>query len=141
MKTGWFRNYWVAAAVALAAPAVTWGEDFARWVDPFIGTAATANCHPNACYPHGLVQAGPTSGTGEWKYCSGYQLEDTDLFGFVQKSSLSSFVQSPFSARLRDRDIAFSAPVIALFTATGTRGWPKSAAIRRCSGSGKIESG
>ena len=84
MKTGCFRNYWVAVAVALAVPAVMRGEDFARWVDPFIGTAGTANCHPNACYPHGLVQAGPTSGTGEWKYCGGYQLADAELFGFVQ---------------------------------------------------------
>ena len=84
MKAGSFRNCLVAASLALAAPVVAWGEDFARWVDPFIGTAGTANCHPNACYPHGLVQAGPTSGTGEWKYCSGYQLADADLFGFVQ---------------------------------------------------------
>ncbi len=74
----------VAASLALAAPAVTAGEDFARWVDPFIGTAGTANCHPDACFPHGMVQAGPTSGTGEWKYCSGYQVEDAELFGFVQ---------------------------------------------------------
>jgi len=86
MKAGCFRTYWVAAALALAVPAVMRGEDFARWVDPFIGTAGTANCHPNACYPHGLVQAGPTSGTGEWKYCSGYQLADTELFGFVQNA-------------------------------------------------------
>ena len=62
------------------------GEDLARWVDPFIGTAGTANCHPNACYPHGMVQAGPSSGTGEWKYCSGYQFEDKELFGFVQNA-------------------------------------------------------
>ena len=47
---------------------------------------------------------------------------------FAQKASLSSFVQSPFSARLRERAIAFSAPAIARRTATGTRGWPKSAA-------------
>jgi len=60
------------------------GEDLARWVDPFIGTAGTANCHPNACRPHGMVQAGPTSGTGLWKYCGGYQFEDKELFGFVQ---------------------------------------------------------
>ena len=37
--------------------------------------------------------------------------------------------------------IAFSTPEIALFTATGTRGSPKSAAIRRRSVSGKIDSG
>ena len=30
MKAGCFKNYWVAAAFALAAPVVIWGEDFAR---------------------------------------------------------------------------------------------------------------
>ena len=60
---------------------------------------------------------------------------------FAQKASLSSFVQSPFSARLRERAIAFSAPSIARFTDCGKRGVPKSAAMRRCSDSGKIESG
>ena len=69
---------------AAAAAALFAEEDPARWVDPFIGTAGTANCHPNACWPHGMVQAGPTSGTGEWKYCGGYQFEDKELFGFVQ---------------------------------------------------------
>lgn len=71
-------------AVLVAASAASGVEDLSRHVDPFIGTAGTANCHPNACYPHGLVQAGPTSGTGEWRYCGGYQYADKELFGFVQ---------------------------------------------------------
>ena len=71
-------------AVAAVGVAVCRSEDFARHVDPFIGTAGTANCHPNACFPHGMVQAGPSSGTGEWKYCSGYQFGDRELYGFVQ---------------------------------------------------------
>ena len=54
---------------------------------------------------------------------------------------LLRFVQKPFSARFRERAIALSAPTTARFTATGTRGCPKSAAMRRCSDSGKIESG
>ena len=79
-------SIWAKLAVAVCGivPMSYGGEDFARWVDPFIGTAGTANCHPNACYPHGMVQAGPTSGTGQWKYCGGYQFEDKELFGFVQ---------------------------------------------------------
>ena len=84
MKAKCFKNCLVSASFAFAAYAVSGGEDFAHWVDPFIGTAGTANCHPNACYPHGMVQAGPTSGTGAWKYCGGYQFEDKELFGFVQ---------------------------------------------------------
>jgi len=72
--------------VSALSPAAAFAadDDFSRWVDPFIGTAGTANCHPNACYPHGMVQAGPTSGTEEWKYCGGYQFADKELYGFVQ---------------------------------------------------------
>jgi len=70
--------------VAAVAATLFAEDDPARWVDPFIGTAGTANCHPNACYPHGMVQAGPTSGTEEWKYCGGYQFADRELYGFVQ---------------------------------------------------------
>ena len=75
----------ILSFTAAAVAATLFAEDDpARWVDPFIGTAGTANCHPNACYPHGMVQAGPTSGTEEWKYCGGYQFADKELFGFVQ---------------------------------------------------------
>ena len=66
-------------AVAELAP-----ESPSARVDPFIGTAGTANCFPNACVPHGFVQPGPSSGTGAWKYCGGYQIEDRKLYGFVQ---------------------------------------------------------
>ncbi len=76
------KMFFVASLMATSA--AFGGEDFARWVDPFIGTAGTANCHPNACWPHGMVQAGPTSGTEEWKYCGGYQFADKELYGFVQ---------------------------------------------------------
>ena len=75
----------VLSFTAAAVAATLFAEDDpARWVDPFIGTAGTANCHPNACYPHGMVQAGPSSGTEEWKYCGGYQFADRELYGFVQ---------------------------------------------------------
>ena len=75
----------ILSFTAAAVAATLFAEDDpARWVDPFIGTAGTANCHPNACYPHGMVQAGPTSGTEEWKYCGGDQFADRELYGFVQ---------------------------------------------------------
>ncbi len=67
-----------------AAEDLGWEEDPCAYVDPFIGTAGTANCMPSACVPHGLVQPGPSSGTGAWKYCGGYQIEDRRLYGFIQ---------------------------------------------------------
>ena len=82
MKTGCLRNYLAAASLALAAPAVMWGEDFARWVDPFVGTSSTGHTFPAACVPFGLVQAGPDTGNGSWDYCSGYRHADGTIIGF-----------------------------------------------------------
>ena len=44
----------------LAMPAAMLaGEDFTRWVDPFIGSVGSGNTFPGACRPFGLVQASP----------------------------------------------------------------------------------
>ena len=84
MKTGCFKDYLAAASFALAALAATGGEDLARWVDPFVGTAATGHTFPAACVPFGLVQAGPDTGNGTWDYCSGYRHGDKTICGFTQ---------------------------------------------------------
>ncbi|MBQ3289374.1 MAG: GH92 family glycosyl hydrolase [Kiritimatiellae bacterium] len=84
MKTRCFKNYFAAASFALTALAATGGEDLARWVDPFVGTAATGHTFPAACVPFGLVQAGPDTGHGTWDYCSGYRYGDKTICGFTQ---------------------------------------------------------
>ena len=76
-------------------------RDLASYVDPFIGTAGTANCHPDACCPHGMVQAGPSSGTAQWKYCGGYQFEDRMLYGFVQNAICGTGVPALGDIRLQ----------------------------------------
>ena len=55
-----------------------------EWVDPFIGTSAKTNGHafPGAACPHGLVQASPDTGTGDWEHCAGYLYEDPAILGF-----------------------------------------------------------
>ena len=58
------------------------GEDFARWVDPFIGTSGEGNCFPGACRPFGMAQPGPDTGTRVW--CGGYKFEDDAIRGFSQ---------------------------------------------------------
>ena len=83
MKAGCFKKCLVAS-FALAALAVTGGEDLARWVDPFVGTGATGHTFPAACVPFGLVQAGPDTGNGTWNYCSGYRHGDKTICGFTQ---------------------------------------------------------
>ena len=65
-------------AVALAAA----GGDFAKWVDPFVGTQGDGNCFPGACRPFGMVQ--PSPDTGEKAHCGGYKFGDETIRGFSQ---------------------------------------------------------
>lgn len=69
----------------LAASALTASADrLTRYVDPFIGTAATGHTFPGATRPFGLVQPGPTSGVVGWQYCSEYIFSDPKIWGFTQ---------------------------------------------------------
>lgn len=73
----------VLVAGTLATALLCWaGEDFARFVNPWIGTAGTGHTTVAAAYPLGMVQAGPDTGTESWDYASGYRNEDTKLYGF-----------------------------------------------------------
>ena len=58
-------------------------EELCMFVDPFIGTSATGHTSPAACVPFGMVQAGPTTGTLSWRYCSGYQYKDCSVTGYA----------------------------------------------------------
>lgn len=53
-------------------------------VDVFIGTSYTGHTFPGACYPFGMVQAGPETGNYGWDYCSGYRYDDDYIIGFAQ---------------------------------------------------------
>ena len=76
----------IGAAFAFAALvlSVFAGDDFAQFVDPFVGTAGTGHTFPGACVPFGLVQASPDTGTDDWDHCSGYRHEDKAIYGFSQ---------------------------------------------------------
>ncbi len=58
--------------------------DYARHVNPFIGTQGTGHTYPGACYPFGLVQASPETNATGWQHCSGYQYSDSLIWGFSQ---------------------------------------------------------
>ena len=51
-------------------------------VNVFVGTAAAGHTTPAACWPFGMIQAGPDTGLLDWAHCSGYQYGDTSLYGF-----------------------------------------------------------
>ena len=58
--------------------------DYTKYVDPFIGTGGFGLTFPGACAPFGMVQPSPVTGYGEWKYCSEYQYDDSEILGFTQ---------------------------------------------------------
>ncbi|HRC67009.1 MAG TPA: hypothetical protein PK976_03625, partial [Bacteroidales bacterium] len=47
------------------------GEEPARWVDPFIGTAGHGHTYPGATLPFGMVQLSPQTRLEGWDGCSG----------------------------------------------------------------------
>lgn len=71
----------ILAVVALSAGTAV-AEDFARWVDPFVGTVGDGNCFPGPCRPFGLVQPSPDTGTKVT--CGGYKFTDATIRGFSQ---------------------------------------------------------
>jgi len=71
-------------AMAVLAAATVAAGDFARFVDPRIGTDGAGHTTVAAAYPFGMVQPGPDTGTESWDCASGYRNGDTKLFGFSQ---------------------------------------------------------
>ncbi|MBK5262066.1 MAG: hypothetical protein JJE17_05755 [Peptostreptococcaceae bacterium] len=78
--------------------------NYSDFVDPFVGAADNGHCMPGACFPFGLIQAGPESGNCSWDYTAGYQYKDSILNGFSQTrlsgtgcSDLGDLLMLPFS--------------------------------------------
>lgn len=55
-----------------------------RYVNPFIGSQVEGHTFPGACYPMGMVQPGPDTGTNNLHTCSGYIWDDEVIHGFSQ---------------------------------------------------------
>ncbi len=57
--------------------------NYAKLVNPFIGTGGHGHTFPGPVVPFGMVQVGPdTRVDGSWDGCSGYHFDDTTLYGF-----------------------------------------------------------
>lgn len=57
--------------------------DFAKYVDPMIGTGGHGHTFPGATAPFGMVQLSPdTRVDGSWDGCSGYHYDDSLIYGF-----------------------------------------------------------
>ncbi|WP_340114299.1 GH92 family glycosyl hydrolase [Maribellus mangrovi] len=92
--------------------------DLAQFVNPMVGTKNMGHTYPGATTPFGMVQLSPDTNeepysidgqyNGEtYRYCSGYQYDDTTIFGFshthfsgVGHSDLGDFLLMPTTDEL-----------------------------------------
>ena len=68
-------------------PGVPKPEDFASYVNPFLGTGGDmtngfGNMFPGAAYPFGMIQLSPDNGGQGWQYSAGYHYPDSMIVGF-----------------------------------------------------------
>ncbi|MBR2862202.1 MAG: glycoside hydrolase family 92 protein, partial [Bacteroidaceae bacterium] len=106
-----FRTYLMAAALTLVTASGFAQTDYTKYVDPFIGCAATGHTFPGATVPFGFVQASPITGAIGWQYCSGYVYDDKRIWGFAQNAlngtgcaDLGNLLVTPVTARPDRKD-------------------------------------
>lgn len=68
--------------LTISALASAQGPDYARWVNPFIGTGGHGHTFPGATTPFGMVQLSPDTRTDNWDGSSGYHYSDDTIYGF-----------------------------------------------------------
>lgn len=70
-------------ALAFLTTTFSQAQDYAKHVNPFIGTGGHGHTFPGATVPYGMVQLSPdTRIDGSWDGCSGYHYSDNVIYGF-----------------------------------------------------------
>ena len=70
-------------ALAFLTTTFSQAQDFAKHVNPFIGTGGHGHTFPGATVPYGMVQLSPdTRIDGSWDGCGGYHYDDSTIYGF-----------------------------------------------------------
>jgi predicted alpha-1,2-mannosidase len=71
------------AFLFILLPTLLFAQDFAKHVNPFIGTGGHGHTFPGATVPYGMVQLSPdTRIDGSWDGCGGYHYDDNTIYGF-----------------------------------------------------------
>lgn len=70
-------------ALAFLTATISQAQDYAKHVNPFIGTGGHGHTFPGATVPYGMVQLSPdTRIDGSWDGCGGYHYSDNLIYGF-----------------------------------------------------------
>ena len=71
------------AILFILLPTLLFAQDFAKHLNPLIGTGGHGHTFPGATVPFGMVQLSPdTRIDGSWDGCSGYHYDDSTIYGF-----------------------------------------------------------
>ncbi len=68
--------------LAACATEVAVEEDYAAYVNPFVGTGGHGHTFPGAVVPNGMIQPSPDTRIDGWDACSGYYYADSLMNGF-----------------------------------------------------------
>jgi predicted alpha-1,2-mannosidase len=70
-------------ALAFLTTTISQAQDYAKHVNPLIGTGGHGHTFPGATVPYGMVQLSPdTRIDGSWDGCGGYHYSDNLIYGF-----------------------------------------------------------
>src|SRR6201991_185400 len=72
----------IALSITFSSSAQKKKNDYAKLVNPFIGTGGHGHTYPGAVVPFGMVQLSPDTRLEGWDGVSGYYFTDTTVYGF-----------------------------------------------------------
>lgn len=68
--------------LATLFPIILFSQNYAKKVDPFIGTGGHGHTYPGVSAPFGMIQLSPDSRLEGWDGCGGYHYSDSVIYGF-----------------------------------------------------------
>ena len=112
------KQYAIALSLIFLSITGLFAQDYTTFVNPFVGTQNMGHTFPGATSPFGMVQLSPETNqqamfvdgkynSETYRYCSGYQYEDSTIFGFSHThfsgtghSDLGDFLVMPTTGEL-----------------------------------------
>ena len=76
------KTFTIALLTLLFISSSLQSEDFAGYVNPFVGTGGHGHTYPGASLPFGMMQLSPDTRLSGWDGCSGYHYSDSIVYGF-----------------------------------------------------------
>ena len=66
-------------ALMLLVACTSQESDYAKYVNPLVGTGGHGHVYPGAVAPYPMIQASPDTRMYQWDACAGYHYSDTTI--------------------------------------------------------------